>query len=184
MIYDVGLGHFISTIAENNLPFDIVLAANVSVHGRSFVYLSTKCPCDYHQRHGLHSIVIHVNNTCPNGTVQTFNQELVVDGWLLSNFPVYYPDFGDSIDGTAKIVLGIYSSTGATEEPTLTVPPATPVTPIDSFILCEFHKENYILYWIPDSVLFQHPANIFEVRPSIFVTEKSNQVHVLSMQEV
>jgi hypothetical protein len=27
-----------------------------------------------------------------------------VDGWLLYNFLVYYPDFGNSIDSTAKIV--------------------------------------------------------------------------------
>jgi hypothetical protein len=67
--------------------------------------------------------------------VRTFNQELLADGWPLSSFPAYYPDFGDSIDSTANIILGVHSSTGATEEPTLIVPLAIPPAPIDSFAI-------------------------------------------------
>ena len=170
-MYGVGSGHFISTITKNNLPFNIVLAVDVSVHGWPFIHLFAKCPRvvsgledmivsivsdvgfsvvgysiysprdmppqqhdffwiyqlqiirDCHQRFGLHSLIIHVNDICPNGPMRTFNQELLTDGWLLSNFQVYYPDFGNSIDSTAAIVLGIHSSTGATEEPTLILPP-------------------------------------------------------------
>ena len=89
----------------------------------------------YHHLRGLQSLIIHASDLCPNGPVRTFDQKLLADGWVQSSFLIYYPDFGDYIDSIANIVLGIHSSTGATREPTLIVPPATPLTPMYSFVL-------------------------------------------------
>ena len=37
MVYGGGTGHFLSTIVESTLPFDITLAADTTVYGRGFI---------------------------------------------------------------------------------------------------------------------------------------------------
>ena len=43
-MYGAGLGHFLSTIAIHGLPFNIVLAADTTVRGRTFLRHLAKCP--------------------------------------------------------------------------------------------------------------------------------------------
>ena len=43
-MYGAGTGHFLSTIAENTLPFNITLAVDTTVHGRGFVRHLARCP--------------------------------------------------------------------------------------------------------------------------------------------
>ena len=57
------------------------------------------------------------------------------EGWLLTNFKVYYPDFGNSIDDTARVMIGIHGSTGASEPLQLVTTSVTIPLPIDSYIL-------------------------------------------------
>ena len=45
MMYGVGLGPFVSAINENNLPFNIFLAGDTTVHGRGFLCLFANCLC-------------------------------------------------------------------------------------------------------------------------------------------
>ena len=79
-----------------------------------------------------------------------------------------YPDFGNSIDSTACVVLGIHSSTGASESLQLVKPPVTILLPIDSYIRCDSYKEHYVLSWCPGSVLLRDKSNMSEVRPDMF----------------
>ena len=44
MMYGAGTGHFLSTIAENTLPFNITLAVDTTVHGRGFIPHLAWCP--------------------------------------------------------------------------------------------------------------------------------------------
>ena len=43
-MYGAGERHFLSTIDENNLPFDIFMAADTTVHGCNFIRHLVRCP--------------------------------------------------------------------------------------------------------------------------------------------
>ena len=64
---------------------------------------------------GLHAFTIHCNDDYPPALINKCERTLEAEDWLLRNFKVYYPDFGDSIDGTTRVMLGIHSNTGASE---------------------------------------------------------------------
>ena len=44
MVYGAGSGHFLSTIATHGLPLHVVLAADTTVQGRTFLRQLSKCP--------------------------------------------------------------------------------------------------------------------------------------------
>ena len=47
MMHGTGAGHFITIIDENNLPFNIIIVANTTVHGRGFIRHFAHCPQVY-----------------------------------------------------------------------------------------------------------------------------------------
>ena len=91
---------------------------------------------------GLHALIIHMNDASPITLLRDFDKALCEDKWLVDQVPVYYPAFGNSIDGTARIMLGIHSSDCVTESPQVITLPVNFLSPIDSYILQDFLTEN------------------------------------------
>lgn len=97
------------------------------------------------RRHGLCALIFHTNYASPIIFLRHFAKFLCEDGWLFHQVLVYYPAFGEPINSTAHIVRGIHSSAYVTKNHKVITSLVTFLSPFDSYILWDFHKENYIL---------------------------------------
>ena len=62
-------------------------------------------------KRGLNALIIQIHDASPNKLTDKFIKTLIYDGWLLMPVNAQYPSFGDSIDSSAVMILGIHSST-------------------------------------------------------------------------
>ena len=62
-------------------------------------------------KRGLNALIIQIHDASPNKLTDKFIKTLIYDGWLLTPVNAQYPSFGDSIDSSAVMILGIHSST-------------------------------------------------------------------------
>jgi hypothetical protein len=66
------------------------------------------------------------------------------NGWVVSSSDVSYPDLGDSIAGSCRLILGIHLSCVASVEPLLLKhPPAIPSRPLAGFIWEPFNRPEH-----------------------------------------
>jgi len=67
--------------------------------------------------------------------MKTFSLNLKSNGWILSTTDVFYPDLGDTIAGSCRLIIAIHSSCISTVNPLLLKqPPLVPTHPIGKFI--------------------------------------------------
>ncbi len=86
--------------------------------------------------------VVHPDND--GRSVKTFSSNLKSNGWVVSSTDVSYPDFGDSITGSCRVILGIHSSCATSVEPLLLKhPPAVPPRPLARFLWEPFNRPEH-----------------------------------------
>ena len=97
------------------------------------------------RKRGLHALIIQLHDASPKNFTDKLIKTLTDDGWLLTPVNAQYPSFGDSIDYSDVMVLGVNSST---EEKAyhlhLPNPPSIAMQYITDYIVEYSNKENYI----------------------------------------
>ena len=107
------------------------------------------------RRRGLHVIFLQIHDATPATLLKTFSRKLVDDGWVLTTVTPSFPDFGDSIDGNATIIIGIHNSVESDGKPlSVAKPPLSSPSRIEDFIIKDFNKENYIVSWGRETPFF------------------------------
>ena len=116
---------------------------------------------------GLHSLIIQVHAASTKKLTEEFIKTLIYDGWLLTPVNAQYLSFGDSINSSSVVILGIHSST---EEKVshlhLPNPTTTEIRYITDYIVKYFNKENYILSWAKDSPFLDEHYSTLRIIPS------------------
>ena len=115
----------------------------------------------------LLALIIQVHDASPKKLKDKFIKALTDDGWLLMSVNAQYPKFGDSIDFSAVMVLGIHSSMGEKSSHLyLKNLPSIVIRSITDYIVEDFNKENYIFSWAKDSPFLDEHDIILRIIPS------------------
>ena len=120
------------------------------------------------------SIVVAVVHPDNDGrSIKTFSSNLKSNGWVVSSADVSYPDFGDSITGSCRLILGIHSSCAASVEPLLLKhPPAVPPRPLARFLWEPFNRPEHSI-----SLARDDPNFVNQDGPKMTVTSPMSTPH-------
>ena len=114
------------------------------------------------RRPGLHAIIFHIHEGSQKRLVGIFSKTLHDNGWLLTDITTNFPEFGDSIDSSAKFMLGIHSNTQqAPSALRFQLPPPVKPLSISRFLIEDFNKAPWAVSWAKDSPLFIDDTNLF-----------------------
>ncbi len=79
-------------------------------------------------------------------SMKTFWSNLKSNGWVLSSTDVFYPDLGDTIAGSCRLIIAIHSSCTSMVNPLhLNRPPSVPTHPIGEFIWEPFNRPEHAI---------------------------------------
>ncbi len=83
------------------------------------------------------------------------------DGWLFSDSAIHYPNYGDSVAGSCRLLVGVYSNTEATCTPIeFKTPPACHPCWISHFLWAPFNRPEHALSYSRDNPSFgKHAVN-------------------------
>ena len=114
------------------------------------------------RKRGLHALIIQVHDASPKKFKGKLIKTLTDDVLLLTPVNAEYPSFGDSIDSSSVMILGIHSSTEEKAShihlPNL---PTIAMQFITNYIVEDFNKENYIVSWGKYSLLlYEHDSTL------------------------
>ncbi len=88
--------------------------------------------------------MIHLDHN--SRSVKTFSLNLRSNGWVVSSTNVFYPDLGDTIAGSCRIIIAIHSSCAAMVTPLLLKrPPLVPICPLGEFIWEPFNWPEHAI---------------------------------------
>jgi hypothetical protein len=103
---------------------------------------------------------VHPDHNC-NTVSMSFTKRLCADGWVVSETNILNPNFGDSIPGGCRLIIGIYSNT----EPdckalVILTPPSIPAWPLARFIWAPFNMPEHAVSYAKDDKSFNlHAVN-------------------------
>ena len=117
---------------------------------------------------GLQTVVIIVPSLFQVNTVsKEFQSLLIKDDWALSTRLLDFPLFGDSIDDSTTVVLGVHrTAQSSTAELAIASSPKQRCRPISDFIHDEFNKSNYaVSFSKADIPRFSSPNGLIAAEP-------------------
>jgi len=90
-----------------------------------------------------------------------FVAKLRTDGWLLSDTPISYPSFGDSVAGLCRLIIGVHSNTEAQcIHIAIKTPPTCASLCIGQFLWAPFNRPEYAILYSRDNPSFnKHAVN-------------------------
>jgi hypothetical protein len=110
----------------------------------NFWQLQTLIVPQLRQVQNLSIIIAMVHPDNDGRSIKTFTTNLKSNGWIVSSSDVSYPDLGNSIAGSCRLIFGIHSSCTANVEPLLLKhPPAIPSRPLAGFIWEPFDRPEH-----------------------------------------
>ena len=124
------------------------------------LHLSIILECQ--RRRLLQVFVAHVHPSMANSVTNKFSKTLRENGWLLTTLDAAYYDFGDSIDGSSRFILGVHSHTqrNATKLFVPAPPHCVPLKLAD-FIYTDFNRPEYVVAYGQSAPAFSTEANSF-----------------------
>jgi hypothetical protein len=105
-------------------------------------------------------VFVHPDHDCCT-VLQSFFKRLHANGWVITDVPVSYPDFGESLIGRCRLIVAIHSNT----EPNckafaIHTPPSVPLRPITQFLWAPFNMPEHAILFAQDDPLFNlHAVN-------------------------
>lgn len=203
-IYGFNSGHFPSTLGEHSLPFDVVLAADLTQVGRSLFKEFTSCPSISDSSDSLlnsiitsqvttvvHGYIIHshrfllpntekkfwktqsaivnalrkrrsliifaafIHSDCDMTLVDEFHAKLSRCGWIISSQHLSYPDFGDAIDDSTTLMIGVHQASTSNHSPLdVPEPPLPTCHRLSDFLYEPFNKPEMIVSHAKDTAAF------------------------------
>jgi hypothetical protein len=85
----------------------------------------------------------------------SFVKKLAADGWVITDTNVLYPDYGNSIVGSCRLIVAVHSNT----EPScaalaLQPPPQIPSWPLGRFVWAPFNRPKLAILYYKDDPSF------------------------------
>ncbi len=111
---------------------------------KKFWQLQTSIKSQLRQVRNLNIVIAIVHPDNDGQSVKTVTTNLKSNGWVVSSSDVSYPDLGDLIAGSCRLILGIHLSCAASVEPLLLKhPPAIPSRSLAGFIWEPFNRPEH-----------------------------------------
>lgn len=118
----------------------------------------------------LSLFVAFVHPDHDSSSVKSFCTKVRTDGWVLTSTPVSYPDYGDSVADSCRLIIGVHTNTEEKVAPlSLKTPPATSSPPLSSFIWAPFNMPDKALSFSKDDLSFNR--DIAEGAHKLITTE-------------
>ena len=100
--------------------------------------------CQLRLIRGLNLFVAIVHPDHDSRSVSKFVSQLKPDGWIMSTTMCSFPTLGDSITGSASVIVGIHDSTQSQVRPmSFRFPPSPKPLPLAAFVWQPFNKREY-----------------------------------------
>ena len=114
----------------------------------------------------IFAAVVHPDND--RKATATFITKCRSTGWIISRTELAFPDYGDSIDGSTYVIIGVHETTDTTVAPLqLKTPPSLPSQPLADYIYPKFNDRRFVLAFSRDDDLFNKADDM----PQLIVTE-------------
>ena len=108
-------------------------------------------------------------------SVKTFSSNLRSNGWVISSTNVFYPDLGNTIAGSCRLIIAIHSSCTSTINPLhLKRPPLVPTHPIGEFIWEPFIRPEHAISLTCDDADFDKQDSRLKVS-TLKLTQNSDR---------
>jgi hypothetical protein len=106
------------------------------------------------------SIVIAIVHPDHDGNaVKIFLRNLKKDSWIITVTDIFYPDYGDSVSGHCKILIGVHQNTESVVEPlNLKTPPKINPDPLATYLWAPFNTPQSALSFAKDDPRFNKDA--------------------------
>ena len=113
-------------------------------------------------RRSLQVFVAHLHPSTPFSVMASFRARMRDDGWLLTTVDTFFPDFGDSIDCSTRIVIGLHKTTSpSARKVLLPPPPKSTCLKIADFLYTDFNRSEYVCAYGKSSPGFASENNSF-----------------------
>jgi hypothetical protein len=93
------------------------------------------------------SIVVAIIHPDHDGrSVKSFQSTLKSSGWIIASTNVFYPDLGDTVAGSCRVITAVHSSSASTVDPLLLkrLPPVSP-RPLGEFLWEPFSRPKHAI---------------------------------------
>ncbi len=103
---------------------------------------------------------VHPDHDC-HVVSQSFAKRLCIDGWVITDVPVSYPNFGDSFIGHCQLIVPVHLNTKPKCEAfALHSPPSVPPKPLPQFLWAPFTTPEHAILFSKDDPSFNlHVVN-------------------------
>ena len=137
-------------LTSSNSPRDLKLGSH-----NAFWTAQRRVISSCQRRRNLGVFVAHVHPASPQSIMRSFTADLRKQGWLITVLRASYPDFGDSVDDCAVILLGIHSATArGAERLVVPMPPRTDPPRMSTHLLDEYNQPCYAVSYARDEQAF------------------------------
>ena len=108
----------------------------------------------------LSTFVAFVHPDHDGRSVDLFVHKVIPDGWEVSKTHLSFPDYGDSVVGTCRVIIGVHTSTSSNVMPVqLRTPPSTPPRRLADFIWAPFNRPEMSISFGKDDPSFNMDAH-------------------------
>ena len=105
-------------------------------------------------------------------SVDLFVHKIIPDGWEVSITHLSFPDYGDSVAGTCRAIIGVHVSTASDVMPIqLRTPPSTPLRRLADFIWAPFNRPEMSISFGKDDPSFNMDAHPHSNAPKLVPCE-------------
>lgn len=138
-----------------------------SASTRTFWQLQASIISEMRKIRNLSLFVAFVHLDHDGRPVGLFAKALQSQGWVISDTFVYFPDFGDSVAGSSRLIIGVHSETDSTVSPiNIPTPPPTTPAPIQRYLWAPFNKMEYAVSLSPSSDRFNNDDSFTKMTQS------------------
>jgi hypothetical protein len=122
---------------------------------------------------------VHPDHDC-RAVSQSFVCRLSAEGWVITDIPIFFPNFGDSLAGHCWLIVAVHTNTETKCEAfALITPPSVPPWLVASFILAPFNTPEHAIFFSKDNPSFNLHAVNKNGAPHLQVSTPLPGQHVL-----
>jgi hypothetical protein len=127
---------------------------------------------------------VHPDQDC-HAASQSFVNQLSDDGWIVTDAPISFHDFGDSFAGLCQLIIAVHLNTKAKCKPfTLITLPSVPSRPIGCFTWAPFNTPGHAISFSKDNLSFNLQAVNENSAPPLQVSIPTPCQHALLTSRV
>jgi hypothetical protein len=135
---------------------------------RTFWQLQASIITEMRTARSLSLFVALVHSDHDGRAIGLFSQAMTKQGWVMSNSLIYFPDFGDSVAGSCRVLVGVHTETDSAVEPILIpAPPPRSPTPLSRYLWAPFNKLQYAVSFSPSSDKFNDVDSFTQMSKSV-----------------